>query len=229
MDDDTFGRFLYAAIALVALLTVFNQYQLASLTLSPTGAATLHFASGSIDLSAVDVNQIQSTPQGIAALFPIGEIKTVDDAIRVMVPTGTPAYGEAMGVSFDDPVTSLNVMARSWNALKPQVQANPEKWQRFLNLAAQPRGVSCEYCCGIGPVGADANGNSRCGCQHNPAVLTLTGWLLLNTEYSDAEILYEVYRWKTLFFPKNMVGIAAQIAGGDTSVLDNLPGMVGGC
>ncbi|MCH7493020.1 hypothetical protein IID19_05570 [Patescibacteria group bacterium] len=54
-------------------------------------------------------------------------------------------------------------------------------------------------------------------------------WLMQNTDYSDAEILREVYRWKTLFFPKNMVDLATKISGGDQSVLEELPGMVGGC
>jgi len=52
---------------------------------------------------------------------------------------------------------------------------------------------------------------------------------MLNTDYSDAEVLREVYRWKTLWFPKDMVGLALEIAGGNTDVLNELPGMVGGC
>jgi hypothetical protein len=49
------------------------------------------------------------------------------------------------------------------------------------------------------------------------------------TDYSDAEILKEVMRWKALFFPKDMVNLALTVAGGDTSALKDLPGMVGGC
>ena len=52
---------------------------------------------------------------------------------------------------------------------------------------------------------------------------------MINTEYSDAEVLKEVYKWKALFFPKDMVGLAIKISGGDDSVLEDLPGMVGGC
>ena len=52
---------------------------------------------------------------------------------------------------------------------------------------------------------------------------------MMNTDYSDAEILREVMRWKTLFFPKNMIELGTSLAGGDTSALNNLPGMVGGC
>ena len=51
----------------------------------------------------------------------------------------------------------------------------------------------------------------------------------MNTEYSDAEILREVMAWKSLWFPKDMIGLGSKIQGGDDSVLKDLPGMVGGC
>jgi hypothetical protein len=149
-----------------------------------------------------------------------------------MIPQGVPDYAEAMGIpaGFDDPVAALGVLARAYPALKQQVQKDdPESFQRFVDLASNPRGISCEFCCGIGAIGADNKGNSRCGCKHNPGVLTLALWLAANTDYNDAEILREVYRWKSLWFPKNMVTLATQIAGGDKSVLADLPGMVGGC
>ena len=96
----------------------------------------------------------------------------------MMFPTGTPDYGDELGVSFDDPVGSLSKLARMYNSLKTEVQKNnPEDFQRFLNLALKPVGISCEYCCGIGPVGIDKNGNSRCGCQHNPALLSVALYL----------------------------------------------------
>ena len=144
-----------------------------------------------------------------------------------MVPTGVPEYGEAMGVSFDDPVGSLATLA---NAQKTLLQGlTPEQKERFISLASKPVGISCEYCCGLNAVGIREDGSSSCGCQHNPALLSVAMWLMQNTEYTDAEVLREVYRWKTLFFPRDMVDLAVKISGGDESVLQNLPGMVGGC
>lgn len=232
--EEGFGKIGLFLIGLVAILVVFNQIQIKTVAASingvgPTGSVVFKGSSGSLDLKSVDVTQIQSTAQGITVLFPIGQIKTADDAISVMVPTGTPEYGEAMGVSFDDPVTALGKLANAYTALNQQAKENPEIWQRYLDLASEPRGISCEFCCGIGPTGISKDGRSRCGCKHNPGALGVTLWLMLNTDYSDAEILREVYKWKTMWFPKNMVGLAVQIAGGDTSVLDELPGMVGGC
>ncbi len=230
-------NFIVVALVIVAALVLFNWYQLdtingmtGSTTRTSSGSFFSFSGSSGKDLKEVDVNGIQSTAQAIAAVFPLNDIKTADDAIQMLIPTGTPEYGEAMGVSFDDPVKSLGYMSNAlYKQTDSQIRQDQEKFQRFINLASEPRGVSCEYCCGVGPAGADKNGRSKCGCQHNPALLGLTQWLLMNTDYSDAEILREVMKWKTLFFPKNMLDLALKISGGDTSVLESLPGMVGGC
>lgn len=182
---------------------------------------------GSGDLSDVNIDDIKSTAQGVAAIMPIDQIKVPEDAIKVMVPSGTPEYGEAMGVSFDDPINSLATLANAQVALLDGL--TPEQKERFIALASKPVGISCEYCCGLQAIGIRDDGSSSCGCQHNPALLSVTMWLMQNTEYSDAEILREVYKWKTLFFPKNMVDLAVKISGGDASVLEDLPSMVGGC
>ncbi|MFQ5406254.1 MAG: hypothetical protein ACE5DI_03810 [Candidatus Micrarchaeia archaeon] len=245
------SNFLFLLVIVVALVMAYNQFQIfnaqSSLALV-TGAVSSGSISSGIDtaegpggsqgasvsggkdLSGVDINSLKSTAHSVAALFDVESIQTQQDAINVMIPTGTPDYGPSMGVSYDSPVESLALMASSYEALKAEAKkSDPESWQRFLNLATKPVGISCEYCCGVGPVGIDPQGNLRCGCQHNPAVLTLALWLMQNTDYSDAQVLKEVLTWKTLFFPKNMVEIAMTVAGGDTSKLEDLPGMVGGC
>ncbi|MBI5398242.1 hypothetical protein HZB03_02150, partial [Candidatus Woesearchaeota archaeon] len=167
----------------------------------------------------------KSTGHSVAAVFPVDKIKTQQDAVDIMIPSGTPEYGAQLGVSFDDPVPSLARLAQ----LFTEVQLTPEQKQRWLALVSKPVGISCEFCCGVGPVGVTSDGQSRCGCQHNPALLGLSKWLMANTDMNDAEVLRETLRWKALFFPKNMVELAMQVAGGDTSKLENLPGMVGGC
>ena len=237
-DQDIFFPHKLILIIAIAALLLFNQYQIGTVTgmlgvsvplNMGSSSSTLHLSSGEMDLSSVDVTQIKSTAQGIALLFPVGDIKTTDDAIAVMVPSGTPEYGEAMGISYDDPLTALSKLKNGYSALKQQAKQDDTLWQRYLALAAAPRGISCEFCCGVGPQGVDASGELKCGCAHNPAIQGMTLWLMMNTDYSDAEILREDYRWKSLWFPKNMVTLAVQIAGGDTSVLQDLPGMVGGC
>jgi hypothetical protein len=222
-------------IAVVAAVLLFNQYQIWSMTTGGSvakvvGGSTFTGSGGGKELKSLDLSGIKSTGHAVAAVFPVEDIKTADDAIRVMIPTGTPEYGEALGVSFDDPVNSLNRLHRQvYPQIKAEVQQDAALWQRYLALVTQPVGISCEFCCGIGPVGVDKSGNLRCGCSHNPAIQALTLWLMKNTEYSDGEILREAMRWKALWFPKNMIELGMTVAGGDTSALANLPGMVGGC
>ena len=221
---------------IVTLIVFFNQYQTNSISnmlgVSTTGSTTrtVSSLSGSGDLTDINLAELKSTGHTIAAVFPVENIQTAEDAIAIMFPTGTPEYGEELGVSYDDPIASLSVLAKMYRSLKSEVQQNdPEGWAKFMNLATKPVGISCEYCCGVGPIGIDSSGNSRCGCQHNPAVLTVGLYLAAYTDYTDGEILREVMRWKTLFFPKNMIELGMTVAGGDTSALSSLPGMVGGC
>ncbi len=239
MQEKSQSAVLVSLLVIATILIVFNQFQVSALSGQFDSAqgsvkkGSIWFGgSGEVNLDSVDVTQITSTAMALKQLFPeLEQIQNEEDAISVMIPTGTPEYSEALGgITFDDPVTSMEYLAKWYYTLNNEVKTqNPDVWQRYLNLAARPTGISCEYCCGIGPQGIDAQGNSRCGCAHNPAVLALTQGLMLSTEYSDAEILREVMKWKTMFFPKNMVSLSLEVAGKDASELESLPGMVGGC
>lgn len=228
-------KILYVAVLLVAGLMVFNQVQLNSIvgsfsTSTGKSSSFLNVFSGQQEnLKSVDVSAVKSTAQALKTVFPLDGVSSSEDVMGIMFPTGTPEYGAEMGVSFDDPVNSLGLMANAYPALKEQAKKNPEVWKRYLALAAAPRGISCEYCCGVGPQGITDAGEITCGCQHAPALQTITLWLMMNKpEYSDAEVLREAMRWKTLFFPKDMIELGTQAAGKDVSELE-LPGMVGGC
>jgi hypothetical protein len=227
--DKAVTKPIIALLVIATLAILFNQYQINAIsgmvtTTSHSGSSRSH------DLGNINLAELKSTGHTIAAVFPVEDIHTADDAMAIMFPVGTPDYGADLGVSYDDPVGSLDTLAKMFNALKAEVQQNnPEAFDRFVNLASNPYGVSCEYCCGIGPAGADASGNSRCGCSHNPGILSATLYLAAYTDYSDGEILREAMKWKTLWFPKNMIELGLSLAGGDTSALSDLPGMVGGC
>lgn len=218
-------------VVIAIVLLSFNQLQVNAISNMPMSSSrTAGATDRSGDLSNVDISKIKSTGQTLATVFPLQSIQSNEDAMAILLPTGTPEYGEALGASYDDPLKSLEKLSNMYRGLKAEVQKNnPEAWQRFMNLASKPVGISCEFCCGVGPIGIDRNGNSACGCQHNPALLTVALYLTAYTDYSDAEILREVMRWKTLFFPKNMIELATSVAGKDLSELDALPGMVGGC
>jgi len=237
-EENIFTKPIIALLVVTMLFFLFNQYQIMSVSAivgSSAGGSLFSGQSttrelGSVSLEAIDLSTLKSTGHTIASVFPVENIVTSDDAVAMLFPTGTPDYGQELGVSFDTPIESLEILARMYPGLKAEVQrSNPEGFQRFMNLASKPVGISCEYCCGVGPIGIDGKGNSICGCQHNPALLSVALYLSSYTDYNDGEILREVMRWKTLFFPKNMVELGMTVAGGDTSALNNLPGMVGGC
>ena len=233
------NKLILGAIALATILILFNQWQISQVSVMLHGgkssgvfSAISNKASfaGSGDLGSVDLSGIQNTAQAMVAVLDVDKITDAQDAINKLIPTGTPEYGAALGVSYDQPVPALNMLQKLYYQLKPDIQKNnPEIWQRYLALATKPVGISCEYCCGVGPISITSQGELTCGCSHAPAVHAVTLWLMKNTEMSDAEILREALKWKTLWFPRDMVGMAMQISGGDTSALNAVPGMVGGC
>lgn len=230
--ENLLSKPILGLMALAVIVLLVNQIQVSALSGMISGTSHKRSgSSGSKDLANIDVNELKSTAHTVAAVFPVAEFASADEAMAAMFPTGTPEYGEELGVSYDSPVESLDVLSKMYTQLAAEVKANnPEGWQRFLDLATKPVGIACEYCCGVGPIGIDEKGNSRCGCQHNPALLSVALYLSAYTDYSEGEILREVMRWKTLFFPKNMIELGASLGGGDaSSVLDNIPSMVGGC
>src|SRR3989338_2345984 len=229
-----FDKLAIWLIVVVALLVIFNQWQVSAISKSLGGVSIMSKlrlgSSSGKDISNVNIDELKSTGHSVAALFPVEDIKTAEDAVSIMVPTGIPDYGSALGVSFDDPLNSLSILsAQVYPYMLNEIKKDQAAYQRYLSIVLKPVGISCEYCCGVGPIGAQKDGSSACGCQHNPALLGLTMWLMKNTDYTDAEVLREALRWKALFFPKNMVELALSVAGGDTSKLNDLPGMVGGC
>ncbi len=237
-DNPRVIALLMCLISVELLLVVFNQFQINEISnaLETGQYAQLKEYSDNIikepELSSLDISRLTSTVMTVISVFPeLKEAQSEEDVMRIMMPSGVPEYSKALGgISFNDPVNSLNYLAKWYFVIKRDVQSNdPDAWQRYLRLAARPTGISCEFCCGVGPQGIDGSGNLRCGCQHNPALQAITLGLVKYTDYSDAEILREVMKWKTLFFPKSMISIGMSVAGRDASEVNNLAGMVGGC
>ncbi len=220
-EKNLFSPLVIVLIAITAILLLFNQWQITSIV----GKISYNVIK---NLDASQLSEIRSTAQSIAALFPIEEIQTGEDAIAMMISQGTPDYGEAMGISFDDPVGALQSLAAGYRAIKSDIkQNNPELWGRYLGLATMPVGISCEFCCGVGPVSITKKGDLTCGCKHAPAIHALTMLLMKDTNMNDAEVLREAMKWKSLWFPRDMVNLALKASGGEIDA--GLPGMVGGC
>jgi len=221
---DDMERFVLPGLVVLAAILALNQYLIWNIN----PPAQLE---GPAEIGEVDVTKLSSTAATIAAVFPeLREAKSEKDVMRIMLPSGTPEYSKKLGgISFDNVEASLNYLASLYPRIKEEVKKDPELWKRYMNLASRPVGISCEFCCGVGPVGVDKNGELRCGCKHNPALHALVLGLIKYTNYSDAQILREVMKWKTAFYPKDMVSLGLQVAGKSPEDVASLPGMVGGC
>lgn len=170
------------------------------------------------------------------------------DIINKVISTGTPDYGKELGVSFDNPVQSLNVLA-SLDRQIPTSSLTPEQKERYINIGTR---ASCEYCCSA-PAVIDSSGRDLCGCSHSAAMRGLAKWFIVNhpDQYDDKQILVELGKWKTLWYPRDSVKKAIAIAEANNGELDlslmagkidpsqikdigsgelpPLPSMVGGC
>lgn len=153
------------------------------------------------------------------------------------LPKGTPAvYGVNLGVSFDDPVASLDVLAALDGDLYQEGQIkfsdlSEEEQQSYIRIGTS---ISCEFCCGVEYVTAP-NGQPACGCAHSAAMRGLAKYLVQNhrSEFSDEEILEQLTMWKAMFFPKQMYQRALEFQSNGSSqesdALGEIPDMVGGC
>ncbi len=183
---------------------------------------------------------------GTASTGPGGQL-SLDEIVNTIIPKGVPPiYGSELGVSFDDPVGSLDKLA----SLDNQVSLSGEQLQRYTSIALK---ISCEYCCGA-PAIVDSRGNAACGCAHSAAMRGLGKYLVNKhgSEYTDDQVLEELGKWKALFFPKQVINkaVSLQAAGEPVTIigatsnlkkvspatgaaaadgLSGLPEMVGGC
>jgi len=151
----------------------------------------------------------------------------VQSIIAKIIPTGKPPYGDAAGVSYDDINGAIRVLA----GYDSSIQLSGAELERYIRIASR---ISCEFCCGA-PAVIDSRGNPACGCAHSAAMRGVAKFLIKNfpDQYTDAQILEEMTKWKTLFFPRQMVqrALQAQAASGsvDISTLSQIPQQVGGC
>ncbi len=159
------------------------------------------------------------------------------DALNKYVPTGTPWYGQEVGVSFDDPVAALNIWAQYDGGLggKRFYKAGVTLKETDLSPAAQERYkklitlFTCDFCCG------SPNNPTRigqCGCAHSAAWRGIFKYFLKNYEdkYTDEQLMGEATRWKALWYPGPTVKkILSEGGNVDKTSLEALPSMVGGC
>ena len=177
----------YGMVALVAVLIIFNQLQISQ------ASALAGFKGTGLTLKSSSTKQIVLTGD------------PVQDAMAIVIPRGTPFYGESLGVSFDDPIKSLEIIAQLDPAYgRTKVQLDQQGKDRYINILTTPT-ITCEYCCGV-KTAVTKDARPTCGCKHAWAIRGLTAYLIKNyPDLNDDEIKREVIKWKGLFCPKQMI------------------------
>ena len=132
-----------------------------------------------------------------------------------IIPQGVPAvYGEELGIRYDD--VSPNNLKKTEDTITllgniDRVEnLEGAEFERYIDiLYKQYNGIACEYCCGARSV-IFSNGQAACGCAHSYAMRGLAKYLIKyhGDEFTDEQILTEVGKWKTLFFPGILEGKA---------------------
>lgn len=125
-----------------------------------------------------------------------------------VIPKGTPEiYGQELQLSYDDVSLydqyAADTTIKKLGLLDVGINLTEEQKQRYIDiLYRNSDGMSCEYCCGTRAIIFE-NGEPACGCAHSYAMRGLAKYLITQhgDEYTDNEILEEVGKWKTLFFP----------------------------
>ena len=180
-----------------------------------------------------------------------------EDAVKLVFMQGTPeVYGAELNVTYDAVQASIDVLKQyDPDYGRKKLDLSTEEMQRYINVALK---ISCEYCCGVESI-IRQDGSAACGCAHSQAMRGLTAYLIKNhgSQMTDDQILAELTRWKSRYFPKQMVkkmstqlqtgkytpDIASLLinvklpkydgaTGGPAplpSEIENAPGMVGGC
>ena len=135
-------------------------------------------------------------------------------AVLGVIPTGIPdVYGAELGISFDDVSPSDPQLAdatiRKLAMIDVKTNLTGSNLERYIEITNQ---ISCEYCCGAKAI-TFSNGDAACGCAHSYAMRGLAKYLITEhgDEYTNDEVLEELGKWKTLFFPTQMTSKAGAL------------------
>lgn len=190
-DKNTLDKLVVGLMIAVLFVNGFNMYQMQGMK----SQISTSQPNGMLEMSYMSANQIPETNSGIE-----------------VIPKGIPKiYGAELGVSYDDISASdqqkSDATIRKIGMLDQQISLSGKDKERYIAIAGQ---ISCEYCCGVESI-IFKDGSAACGCAHSFAMRGIAKYLIKNhgSEFTDNEILEELGKWKTLFFPSQMSKKAA--------------------
>jgi len=188
--NKTLQNIVFGLTIIVFIVIVFNAFQInksGAVKIQPATAAVLQIPASNTDTKVVkeiNMEDIDIAPKGMPEI-----------------------YGQELSVSFDD-ISSVNpekanTAISKLGALDEQISLSGKDLDRYISIAGK---ISCEYCCGAESI-IFKNGNAACGCAHSYAMRGLAKYLIKNhpKEFGDDEILEELGKWKTLFFPSPII------------------------
>ncbi len=185
------------------------QLNFEKITIGLLAAAILVIAFNAFQMGQISASQ-NTAPNSIADAA--AGSKHASNAASVgfetdVLPKGMPPiYGKEIGISYDD-VSAANQQKadstiKKLGILDQQITLSGKDLERYIQVSGQ---ISCEYCCGTDSI-IFPDGKPACGCQHSFAMRGLAKYLIKNhgNEYTNDEVLEEMGKWKTLFFPAQM-------------------------
>lgn len=124
--------------------------------------------------------------------------------LAAILPKGVPdVYGAELGVSFSDIDPNNEAKAdatiKRLALLDEGIKLEGNDLNRYIRIT---NSISCEYCCGV-PAITDSEGNAACGCAHSYAMRGVAKYMIQKhgSEFTDLQVLEELGKWKSLFFP----------------------------
>ena len=171
-----------------------------------------------IGFNAFQISQLRSIEMTASAgksviknTAPLEAMQTVsqksDSSSLDVIPKGIPnIYGNELRVSYDDVSSTDQKKADSTikklGVLDEQIKLSGIDLKRYIDVASK---MSCEYCCGVDSI-IFSDGKPACSCAHSFAMRGLAKYLIKNhgNEFTNEQILEELGKWKTLFFPAQM-------------------------
>lgn len=188
----------YGLLIAVILVMIFNSYNLTGIM----GAMTTP-----VGMATANINPLNSNAGAVAAPVAQSSLSGPD-----VIPKGVPEiYGAELGVSYDDVSAAdqkkADTTINKLGVLDKKLSVKGADKERYIKITSR---ISCEYCCGVESIIFE-NGEAACGCAHSFAMRGLAKYLILNhgSEYTDDQVLEELGKWKTLFFPTQMSKKAA--------------------
>ncbi len=185
IGESPYHKVLLSLLAVMIVVTAFNQYQIATIQSMPVAAAPQSYGGSS--------NPVTEAQPSSQASFS-----------SKVIPKGIPSvYGSELGISYDDvsPVSPAlaDQTIRKLAAYDTDITLDGEDLDRYIVIGLS---ISCEYCCGAKSI-IFPNGAAACGCAHSYAMRGLAKYLIQNhgEEFSDEQIVEELGKWKVLFFP----------------------------